>query len=363
MHKKISVFTTILLAINFLAPNMAMPNPSDDILNFIEKARYIKDQLVSDMGDTMGSSYAEEYIESLDKLNEKVSDPAKFVFETYPLDNYKKDLDLGAVQKQVNAVKVSMMNAEELAMSAGDNKLDLAELRCSQTVPEAWKEALEAELGSDVLGQWQSAHDDLCKVILVIADLEQKLQHYNELAKQGYPLFYKHKKDKKTFADVYKRTLQYWADVRIEFPETNELLKGDVSGLQLKHKIKYKYSNKKESDFDILKMLISQGGQKDGICFPLFEVPGAKAYLCARVESSSSSKIKLHTKAMFKAYGEKHSAAIGTVSIPAPFGYLADLQDIKNAKVMEMKNNLIDRAANVLPHQGKALDAMQQLAN
>ena len=66
---------------------------------------------------------------------------------------------------------------------------------------------------------------------------------------------------------------------------------------------------------------------------------------------------------MFKAYGEKHSAAIGTVSIPAPFGYLADLQDIKNAKVMEMKNNLIDRAANVLPHQGKALDAMQQLAN
>ena len=81
------------------------------------------------------------------------------------------------------------MNAEELAMSASDSKLDLAELRCSQTVPEAWKEALEAELGSDVLGQWQSAHDDLCKVILVIADLEQKLQHYNELAKQGYPLF------------------------------------------------------------------------------------------------------------------------------------------------------------------------------
>ena len=168
MHKKISVFTTILLTINFLAPNMAVPNPSDDIFKFIEKARDIKDQLASNMGDTMGSSYAEEYIESIDKLNEKVSDPAKFVFETYPLDNYKKDLDLGAVQKQVNAVKVSMMNAEELAMSAGDNKLDLAELRCSQTVPEAWKEALEAELGSDVLGQWQSAHDDLCKVILVV---------------------------------------------------------------------------------------------------------------------------------------------------------------------------------------------------
>ena len=54
---------------------MAVPNPSDDIFKFIEKARDIKDQLASNTSDTMGSSHAEEYIESLDKLNEKVSDP------------------------------------------------------------------------------------------------------------------------------------------------------------------------------------------------------------------------------------------------------------------------------------------------
>jgi hypothetical protein len=363
VSREISAFITFLLGINFLAPNMAVSNPADDVLKFIEKARDIKEQLVSNMSNTLGRSYTEDYIESLDELNRNVSDPAKFIFETYRFDDIKTDLDLGDVQEKVDAIEVSMENAEALANSAGEGTLEIAELRCSQTVPEVWQEALAAEAGNDVFDQWQSAHEDVCKVILVIADFEQKLQHYNEIAEEGYPLFYKHKKDKKTFAGVYKRTLQYWADVRVEFPETNELLQGDISGLQLKHEIKYKYSSKNASEFNILKMLISQGGQKDGICFPLFEIPGAKAYLCAKVESASSSMIKLHTKAMFKAYGEKHSAAIGTVSIPAPFGYLADLQDIKNSKVMDMKSALIERVADTLPHQGKALAAMEQMAN
>ena len=46
------------------------------------------------------------------------------------------------------AIEVSMENAEALANSAGEGTLEIAELRCSQTVPEVWQEALVAEAGS-----------------------------------------------------------------------------------------------------------------------------------------------------------------------------------------------------------------------
>lgn len=338
-------------------------SPADEINAFFAEAAGIENEVKEIMSEYFGVAYTNTYFQALSDNNGTAVDAADFKLLSYQLDKQAKALPLGQVQKTASAVMLSMANAEELAEAA--SLYDAAKIRCSQTIPQQWRDAVAEQMGTDAYNDLQTARNSVCRAVLVIADIQAKIEQYNAIAEDGYPLFYLHKKNKVKFKDginEYKRTIQYWLDLRVTLPTSSELLKGDVSQLELTHKSQYKYSSKDPSSIDILKMLANNNGKKDGLCFPVLKIPGSKASLCANVKSISTSSITLHTKARFDAYGQTKDVSLGNVTVPAPFGYLADLQDMKNKKVDDMKAKMIKKIEAKLPYQGKALEAMQAMA-
>src|SRR3546814_5602619 len=99
---------------------------------------------------------------------------------------------------------------------------------------------------------------------------------------------------------------------------------------------------------NLYQYLIDETDQ-DEICAPPLDITSSvKAKLCTRVESISSDKTKitLKSRAQFKYKGEWHGVSLGSRTIYAPFGYLADLSDRKEKKMDELQSKVAKRLAS-----------------
>ena len=331
------------------------------IKHYRKMAKKLMSEVNSDFKSATSTSYAKDYFKELSEANVSVKDAADLTFQAYDLAANSGLLELGEVQDKVEAVRLSMSNAEDLAeVSEEGDALDVATLRCSQNTEDGALSLISQYLNQAHVKSYKAAKKEVCSVVLVLADLRYKRQQYEALKTDGYPLFYKHKKDKKNFSG-YERTVQYKVDLRF-YPGDQDVLNGDFEHGNFEFIHAFKWSDNNWGDNN-LKEAFADDSKDDLICLPFIKISNnAKADLCFQVTSVTSSEAKVYTKAKFKYKDDKKSIAIGTITIPAPFGYLADLSDMKEDKMQDLEENIKDKISGFLPIDQEMLEALQSLA-
>ncbi|WP_296714691.1 hypothetical protein [Tistrella sp.] len=338
---------------------------SGDVADRIAEMRQIAQSVPpgtqSDYAAATSKDYAEGVFSAFDALNKKVTETSKLVGQGYNLAGYTAVFKEGQIQtKMPPVVTNTMSNAEALAQAAADDdktKLDILSLRCSQSTEQTALAAYLAQADSGTASAYKTAKFDACKAIHILADLQDKRQKLNDIRENGYPLFYLHAKEKKKFAG-YSRTFQLKVDLRM-FPvypdkamkvdgKDQPVLLGQIQGIDLSYNSYFKWSDDNWSPLNLYQYVISDTRKDDYTCAPYFHLSGhVETTLCVKVESASADKLKVGAKAKFKYKGDTKEVSLGTQTVPAPFGYLADLSDMKEKKMQDLQSKVVDRIASV----------------
>ena len=360
-----------------LAPAMASadescPIPIDDVKAAIEafasKASSEDSGAKGDFKSTTGPDYADFYWDHFTKVNGSGDDTTKFITKAYDLAKFAGALPEGQVQKSMPpSVSISMGNAMELAEAAADDantKLDLAELRCDQNTEDAALAAALDQLDSGTVDKFRKAKKTACKLVHFAADLQDKKAQLDKIRTEGYPLFHLKAKDKKNFAGK-ERTIQIRADLRLypEYPgdaEDQKFLFGDIKGLNLSYNSYFKWSDNNWEPLNIYQYLVSESDEKDEVCFPKIKLSSSvKVATCVQVKSISSSSVTLKVRGKYWYNGDSSAVSLGEHTIPAPFGYLQDVSNMKDKKMADLQKKLVNRIASAMGQYGGMVEKAQ----
>lgn len=366
----------IALAIG-LAPSMAIaadscPIPVDDVKAAIEafasKASSEESNVEKDFKSVTGSDYTKFYFDHFINVNGTGDDTTKFITKAYDLTKFTGALPENTLQtKMPPSVSISMSNAMELAEAAADEdntKLDLAELRCNQNTEDAALSAALDQLGSSTVDKFRKAKKTACKLVHFAADLQDKKRQLDKIRTEGYPLFHIHKKDKKNFAGK-ERTIQLRADLRLYpvYPEAddNPVKFGDIRGLRLSYNSYFKWSDNNWEPLNIYQYLVSESDEKDEVCYPQIKLSSSvKVATCVRIADITASQIKLKVRGKYWYNGDSSAVSLGDRTIPAPFGYLQDVSNMKDKKMEDLKEKLVGRLASTMGKYGDMIEKAQE---
>lgn len=327
------------------------------------------------------TNYRDAFFDNLDDMNEGASQAYNFVSEYYDIEENITELALSKAQKSLPpTVTLTMENAEELAQAAADednSKIDLAELRCSQDIKNGVLGTALASLEDEsVSDTFYSAHNKVCKLVQVLAMLQKKHEQLQEIRENGYPLFHLHVKDKKKFAGKYQRTIQFKVDLRMypEYPddlmnangEDQQILLGQIEGMRLSYNTYFKWSDNNWNTINLYQYILDD--MNDSLhCVDLIKISNnAKAALCVGLVKidEKNEEIVLDTAARFKFEGDTKSIGFGHVTVPMPFGYLADVSDMKESAMQEVKSiiseELTDAIEDMIEASGLADEVKDQ---
>lgn len=317
------------------------------------------------------TSYSDAYFDNQDEINEKAEYAYELVSEYYDIGENMKQLAEGEMQKKLppvvtntmSVVTNTMSNAVELAQAAMDeenSKLDIAQVRCSQDLSNtALTKSIKDAGGADMLSNFYDYQKKACKAVQVLADLQRKYEQLQEFRENGYPLFYLHQKDKKDF-NGKERTVQFKVDLRMypEYPdsemgvngEDQKLLLGQIEGIRLSYNTYFKWSDNNWRTINLYQFLMDD--EDNGmVCVDMIKISDkAKAALCAEIQNIDTKKeeLKLATAAKFKFNDKKRTVDLPTVVIPMPFGYLADVSDMKDKAMQNVKSEIAEQLEEVI---------------
>jgi len=322
-------------------------------------------------------SYAQTVFDNFDALNSKAAKASELVGQGYDLSKQIGLMSEGQIQKSLPpVVTVTMANAVALSQAAADaenTKIDLAQLRCDQNTEDAALGSWLNGQSSSVQNTYSSTKRSTCKMVHLLSELQDARNKLDDIRKNGYPIFYLAAKEKKTFAGSYKRTIQFKVDLRMYpvYPDGNgvngddqEFLLGDIEGIRLSYNSYFKWSDDPWTTLNLYQAFVSDSRQDDYRCLPpKIKVGGAEVELCVKVDAASSSKITVHSKAKFRYKGDTKTIGLGSTDVPAPFGYLSKVSDMKEKKMQQLQQKFVNRLANVMGVHSELLDKAKQWAN
>ena len=365
-----------LLAMS-LAPAMASadescPIPIDDVKAAIESfastASSEDSGAKGDFKSTTGTDYANFYWDHFTNVNGSGDDTTKFVTKAYDLAKFSGALPEGQVQKSMPpSVSISMGNAMELAEAAADDantKLDLAELRCDQNTEDAALAAALDQLDSGTVDKFRKAKKTACKLVHFAADLQDKKEQLDEIRTEGYPLFHLKAKNKVKFGDK-ERTIQIRADLRLypEYPGSaadQKFLFGQIEGLNLSYNSYFKWSDDNWEPLNLYQYLISDTHGDEEICYPKIKLSSSvKVATCVQVKDITSSSIKLRVRGKYWYNSDSGTVNLGDQTIPAPFGYLQDVSNMKDQKMEDLQAKLVKRLSSAMGQYGGMVEKAQ----
>ena len=234
-----------------------------------------------------------------------------------------------------------------------ESALDVANLRCSKEVPSKIATVLGKVVGLD--GKYAEKFDDdrakVCQAIEKIYNLKYKLQQLEEIREDGYSLLYKYDK-KRIKKKGRKRTVQHGIDLRY-YPDIQESYNtGEISPeFSLYNENSYfKWShNDKVYLADILNSSNTQD-EGDKACSdnkPYWFRLADRLKFRLKMANVTTSNVDL-TACLRVSWKGNHNRKLATVTIPAPFGYLDELTQMKDAAAQNAMNSLQNQIADML---------------
>ena len=342
-----------------------------------EKVQQAKETLETARQDVASGNYGEAllvilgaYTGKSDEIQTTLEDLQKLVKATETL------YDVGSQAKACvdgngadYCIQEKLPDPHVPTMADMESALDVANLRCSEQVPSAIATligtvvGLEGQFNTD---EFEEKRATVCQAIQKIYNLKYKLQQLEEIREDGYSLLYKYDK-KKIEKSGITRTVQHSLDLRF-YPDIQEdYNEGTISPeFSINNEDSwFKWSdNDKKYLGDILDSSKTED-TGDAACSdskPYWFKLADRLKFRLKVSSVTSSDVTL-TACLRVSWKGNHSRELATVTIPAPFGYLDEVTQMKDDAVQGAMNSLTDQIADMLGINDKLDDIANQAAD
>ena len=284
---------------------------------------------------------------------EKLSKAYKLSKQLYNLDpnELKEDVirKTSDLQKQVSDYK-----------TAG-SALNVAYLRCSTDTKKEPIYKIAKKLNKKDASSYLAAKEDICTGVQKLYEMKQKVEQLQAVRENGYSLKYSRHKQRKKFKGGRKRhmekslDLRWYPDVQGNYEEGNFKptisIDNDRSWFQWS-----------SEDVVYLADLLNQESDSTSICDGkglLWFRLGSRIKLRVKITDVTSTNAEIGSCVAFKGYGSTKHIKFPTVSVPAPYGYLAELTEMKDDAVQNLMDELKDAIINMLPVDQK----LEQIAD
>ena len=340
---------------------------------------------------TNASAYA-DYESSIDSLNSSyqsrfsVSDPNGSDDTIYDLS-----FDNGGDLYRDN-VNLAWPAINYTATSAA-KKLGYATNLCASQVAYTTLKSKGVTLSAEQEARYERVRDKFCLLVSRAAKLQQRIEKFNEIKDNGITLFQRYAINKPKY-DGHERTIQMGMQLQfypfienvcgspdgdqtttidLDYCKTN--MKSVASGItskgidvsKLEERFVYaswlQWSDDGRQPLNVIKRLREMKGTDTGPCgkiIPIKIIYGGHvtATLYLGVDSISGNTIKLKACAVFHYSGDDKWVNIGDISFQAPFGYLGQLEAMRDKaqdNVSAKVHNKIDaRVSDLLGQKTQA---------
>lgn len=340
---------------------------------------------------TNASAYA-DYESSIDSLNSSyqsrfsVSDPSGSDDTVYDLS-----FDNGGDLYRDN-VNLAWPAINYTATSAA-KKLGYATNLCASQVAYTTLKSKGVTLSAEQEARYERVRDKFCLLVSRAAKLQQRIEKFNEIKDNGITLFQRYAINKPKY-DGHERTIQMGMQLQfypfienvcgspdgdqtttidLDYCKTN--MKSVASGItskgidvsKLEERFVYaswlQWSDDGRQPLNVIKRLREMKGTDTGSCgkiIPIKIIYGGHvtATLYLGVDSISGNTIKLKACAVFHYSGDDKWVNIGDISFQAPFGYLGQLEAMRDKaqdNVSAKVHNKIDaRVSDLLGQKTQA---------
>jgi hypothetical protein len=253
-------------------------------------------------------------------------------------------------------------NWAQIAMSNGDAEaiVGVAATRCgsdSTSTVASTVSRLNSVVGASAGSSYSQARGVMCSALQAAAQMLYRYQKYQDYKTNGYTIKSASVSRGFDFPGNHHRTGQ----MGMSFMWYPDLQDTATNGFSMEDRLQYnswfKWSDNATSNLNIIKKLRESTGSDEAmLCIPLVDGGGASASICvnnltANVSSSTSS-ISVTVWAKFRAYSRDKTLDLGTITLPAPFGYLDE--------IAQMKDNAKQNVMNQIKAQVVALTGLDQ---
>jgi hypothetical protein len=249
-------------------------------------------------------------------------------------------------------------------MSAAQ-KIGYASDLCASQVAYTTLKAKGVALTADQEARYERVRDKFCLLVNRAAKLQQRIEKFNAIKDNGITLFQRYARATPSY-DGHDRTIQMGVQMKF-YPFINNVcgspdgdqttsmdfeycaahIKQAASGVttkgidlaKLEERFVYsswlQWSDSDRIPLDVVKRLREMKGTDTGSCgkfIPIKIIYGGHvtATLYLGVDSISGNQIKLKACAVFHYSGDDKTVSLGTVSFTAPFGYLGQLEAMRD---------------------------------
>jgi hypothetical protein len=254
-------------------------------------------------------------------------------------------------------------NWASIAMSNGDAEkiVGIANTRCGQD-DTAVLSQISSALGASAATDYQKGRGAACQALQVAAQMLYRYSVYQNYKVNGYKIWEGSAKQEFRFDGKYHRTVQMGASFMF-YPDVWDTA---TNGFSLEDRLTYKswfkFSDNDKEDLNIVEKLRSQGG--GGLCIPLVKGGGASASICmANLEVKGTSSVSLDVSAKLRWSGENKTVNMGRVTLPAPFGYLDEVAQMKDNAKQDVMNRVKSQVVAITGVDQQTLATLQKLAS
>ena len=290
--------------------------------------------------------------------------------------------------------KSSISTAINYTDTTAAQKIGYASNLCATQVAYNTLKAKGVALSADQEARYERVRDKFCLLVTRAAKLQQRIEKFNDVKTNGITLFQRYARATPSY-DGYDRTIQM--GMQLQFypfisnicgsPDgdqtttiTTELdycksnMKSVASGLSAKGLDKSKleerfvyaswlqWSDDDRQPLNVVKRLREMKGSDTGSCgkiIPIKIIYGGHvtATLYLGVDSIDGDTINLKACAVFHYSGNDKTVGLGTVSFTAPFGYLGQLEAMrdkaKDNVSAKVESKIDARVSNLLGDKSK----------
>jgi len=212
--------------------------------------------------------------------------------------------------------------------------------------------------------QFNNTRDKFCKLTKAAAELKHRYDKYQSIKTNGVVLVKRSKSQGHDFKDRH-RTFGGGIDLVYKPDIAGTLQSGAHPDQTFVYNSWIKWSDDNPTNLIIIKkireMKNDSAGKCDGFSFQIIKGGSVNAYLYLDVVNVSSSKITIKNcmKAVYNGTHKTHG--FPEVSMEAPFGYLYELEQMKDDAKVKLKDKIKDKVASMIGANQEMIDLLKKL--
>ena len=352
-------------------------NPiSGDLLNKITDKIGLEKKFSSELENQFGESPAEALMLIMNKYKSISDDISDYQEEFKQLKQIIELSDEVLKKGSTSSWEKTMPKPAitEITIEDAEDALNLVALRCS-TPTDSDEVMTSLKLIAKKTGvsktikslekEYEDKKDKICDGVLMLYELKKKIEQLKDIRENGVSVAQKYRKKKNKFKGL-TRTTTFSIDLRF-YPDLQTLYEGEndwAPQLSIDNdKSYFKFSdNNKLYLASLLEVREDDTEDKCGRKEPLWIRLSAAIKIKFKPQNITEEKFDLRFCADFRYKGFSKSVSLAQKNIPAPFGYLGQVSDMKEEAKQKAMQKLQNELAQALGIDEKLKDISERFS-